>query len=202
MILSIAHSKGGCGKSSIALNIAPLIKNLIMIDLDTQNSITQINKIRKKQHKIKTATNQKEFFNLLDKYEEKNILIDCGGIDSDMNRLAVANSDIVLIPVKDNSFEILALNRFLSVIDKIKEKNKQLKVLIVINNVHYKIKDFSRLNQIVKNNKNVSLLKTIIRSRADFANYLEIGTTVIEKVPDSKAAKEIKKLYKEIKDFT
>jgi len=200
MIYSIAHSKGGCGKSLLSLNLAPLINDLILIDLDTQNSITEINKARKKKHKIKTATTEKEFFNILDKYEDNNIVIDCGGIDSDINRLAIANSDILIIPVKDNSFEILAFKRFLKVINKILEKNQELKIFVLLNNVHFSTKDFSRLEAIIEKqkNQNLQLLNTIIRTRADFANYLEIGTTVYEKDKKSKASKEIKSLYKEL----
>jgi len=200
MIYSIAHSKGGCGKSLLSLNLAPLIKDLILIDLDTQNSITEINKARNKKHKIKTATTEKEFFNILDKYEDNNIVIDCGGIDSDINRLAIANSDILIIPVKDNSFEILAFKRFLKVINKILEKNQELKIFVLLNNVHFSTKDFSRLEAIIEKqkNQNLQLLNTIIRTRADFANYLEIGTTVYEKDKKSKASKEIKSLYEEV----
>jgi len=200
MIVSIAHSKGGCGKSLLTLNLAPLVKDLVLIDLDTQNSITEINQARDKKHKIKSATTEKEFFNLLDKYEDKNIIIDCGGIDSDINRLAVVNSDILIVPVKDNSFEILAFKRYIKVINQLIEKNPSLKVLALINNVHPSSKDFDRLKDLVSKHSYITLAKTIIRQRADYANYLEAGTTVVEKSKDKKATKEIKSLYKEIKE--
>jgi len=200
MIVSIAHSKGGCGKSLLTLNLAPLVKDLVLIDLDTQNSITEINQARDKKHKIKSATTEKEFFNLLDKYEDKNIIIDCGGIDSDINRLAVVNSDILIVPVKDNSFEILAFKRYIKVINQLIEKNPSLKVLALINNVHPSSKDFDRLKDLISKNSHIKLANTIIRQRADYANYLEAGTTVVEKSKDKKATKEIKSLYKEIKE--
>ena len=73
MIISIAHSKGGCGKSLLTLNLAPLINNLVLIDLDTQNSITEINKARKVMHSINHALSENEFF--LPKYSPLSILI-------------------------------------------------------------------------------------------------------------------------------
>lgn len=200
MIVSIAHSKGGCGKSLLTLNLAPLVKDLVLIDLDTQNSITEINQARDKKHKVKSATTEKEFFNLLDKHEDKNIIIDCGGIDSDINRLAVVNSDVLIVPVKDNSFEILAFKRYIKVINKLIEKNPNLKVLALINNVHHSSNDFDRLKDLISKHSNIKLAKTIIRQRADYANYLEAGTTVVEKSKDKKATKEMKSLYKEIKE--
>jgi chromosome partitioning protein len=205
MIINIAHSKGGCGKSLLTLNLAPLFKDLVLIDLDTQNSITEINQVRAKKHKIKSATNENEFFDLIDKYEDKNIIIDCGGIDSDINRLVVVNSDILIVPVKDNSFEILAFKRYLKVLDKLVQKNPDLKVIALINNVHHSSNDFDRLKDLISKYDFVKLADTIIRQRADYANLLEEGTTVVEKSKNqksdkaTKATKEIKELYKEIK---
>ena len=200
MIVSVAHSKGGCGKSLLSLNLAPLVNNLILIDLDTQNSISQINQFRDKKFQIYQAKKQDELFSVLDNNEDKDIIIDCGGIDSDINRLAVVNSDIVIVPVKDNSFEILAFKRYIKVIEKLIEKNPNLKVLAVLNNVHAQSKDFERLKNLVAKYDFIKLAKSIIRTRADFANYLEAGTTVYEKDKTKKASNEIKKLYEEIKE--
>jgi len=201
MIISIAHSKGGCGKSLLTLNLAPLFKNLVLIDLDTQNSISQINQFREKKFKISQAKKQEELFNILDENEDKNIIIDCGGIDSDINRLAVVNSDILIVPVKDNSFEILAFKRYIKVIEKLVAKNPDLKVLALLNNVHAQSKDFERLKKLVDEFDFITLAKSIIRTRADYANYLEAGTTVFEKDKTKKSSKEIEKLYEEIKDL-
>lgn len=201
MIISIAHSKGGCGKSLLTLNLAPLIKDLVLIDLDTQKSITQINQVRDKKHQIRSATTEQDFFNIIDSNESKNILIDCGGIDSDLNRLAVVNSDILIVPVKDNSFEILAFMRYIRVLDKLTKKNQNLKVIALINNVHHSLNDFKRLKELISKTEYISLAKTIIRQRADYANFLEEGSTVVEKSQDTKAKQEIKSLYQEIKGF-
>ena len=201
MIISIAHSKGGCGKSLLTLNLAPLFRNLILIDLDTQNSISQINQFREKKFKISQAKKQEDLFNILDENEDKNIIIDCGGIDSDINRLAVVNSDILIVPVKDNSFEILAFKRYIKVLEKLIKKNPDLKVLALLNNVHAQSKDFERLKRLVDKYSFIKLVKTIIRTRADYANYLEAGTTVFEKNKTKKASIEIKNLYKEIKNL-
>jgi len=189
MIISIAHSKGGCGKSLLTLNLAPLFKNLVLIDLDTQNSISQINQFREKKFKISQAKKQEELFNILDENEDKNIIIDCGGIDSDINRLAVVNSDILIVPVKDNSFEILAFKRYINVIEKLVAKNPDLKVLALLNNVYAQSKDFERLKKLVDEFDFITLAKSIIRTRADYANYLEAGTTVFEKDKTKKSMK-------------
>ena len=200
--ISISHSKGGSSKSTLCLNFAPLIKNLVLIDLDNQQSSYEINQARNKKHKVVIPTNEKELFTILDKYEENsNLLIDCGGYDSDLNRLAILNSDILIVPVKDNSFEILAFKKYIKVIEKLVKKNPELKVLVVISNVHHSSNDFERLEKLISKYDFITLAKNIIRQRADFANLLDAGTTAVEKDKKSKAAKEITKLYKEIKDL-
>ena len=199
--IAIAHSKGGVGKSLLTLNLAPLFENVLIIDLDTQNSSTNINAARKERHMVKTATNKDQFFSLLDQYENTHdILIDCGGVDSDMNRLAISNSDIVITPLKDNSFEILAFIRFLEVIKNI-QRVSEVKAYALINNAHSQTKDFSRLEYMTRENDSITLLKTIIRSRADLSNLLEYGTTAVESKPTSKAAQEITNLYQEIRSL-
>ncbi len=69
-------------------------------------------------------------------------------------------------------------------------------------NVHHSSNDFTRLEELVSKHSFIKLAKTIIRQRADYANFLEAGTTVVEtsKEKDGKAAKEIQALYKEIKE--
>ena len=54
MIIAISHQKGGVGKSTIAFNLAVWLSKsykIEVIDLDVQNTITHINKIREKNNK-------------------------------------------------------------------------------------------------------------------------------------------------------
>jgi len=195
-IISISNAKGGTSKSTLCLNLGPLIKNLVIIDLDNQQSCYQINQVREKKHKVLIPTNEKELFTILDKYEDNsNILIDCGSYDTDFKRVAIVNSDILIIPLKDNSFEMLAFKKYVKVIEKL----YKLKIVVVISNVHCLSTDFNRLKKFISKYNFITLAKTIIRHRIDFAVLLDAGTTAIEKDRKSKAAKEIKKLYKEIK---
>ena len=149
-IISISNAKGGTSKSTLCLNLGPFIKNLVIIDLDNQQSCYQINKVREKKHKVLIPTNEKELFTILDKYEDNsNILIDCGSYDTDFKRVAIVNSDILIIPLKDNSFEMLAFKKYIKVIEKLYKKNSKLKIVVVISNVHCLSTDFNRLKILV-----------------------------------------------------
>ena len=107
-IITIAHQKGGVGKSTIALNLAVELSkkyNLKVIDLDYQKSITIFNETRKEK-KLKPLNiihieNQKELIDVL-KNSNELILIDSGGFDSDLNRIAIIGADLVITPVSNN----------------------------------------------------------------------------------------------------
>lgn len=200
--IAIAHSKGGVGKSLLTLNIAgAYTKNedpIIIIDLDAQHSSTMISNARAIPFKVFQTQDEAGLFAILDEYEDTHtILIDCIGADTDLNRLALINSDIVISPVKDNSFEVLAFKKFIALLDDLRDK-KDIKAFGVINNVHPRASDFDRLRDLVSDSK-VTLLDSIIRQRADYNNTLEAGTTVAEASNFSKAAKEIQTLVTEIK---
>ena len=114
MIVSISHQKGGVGKSTIAFNLAVELSKkykVEVIDLDVQNTITHTNKIRKENNlnelKILYISNEKEFKNYVEKDTKKKItIIDSGGFDSSLNRLAIFYSDIVIAPVSDRFNEM------------------------------------------------------------------------------------------------
>ncbi len=199
--ISIAHQKGGVGKSLLSLQLCGAIDGCVIFDLDNQNSCSFLSAARDKPFEVINIETEKELNNALDKYEgTKTIIIDCGGFDSTLNRTAIANSDIVLAPVKDNSFEMLALKRFVEIMHNIHVKS-DVKAYALINNVNALAKDFERLESFVSKNNDIGLLKTVIRQRADFPSSLDAGTTVTEVSKFSKASIEIYRLIDELKSI-
>ena len=205
-IITIAHQKGGVGKSTIALNLAVELNkkyNLKVIDLDYQKSITIFNETRKEK-KLKPLNiihieNQKELIDVL-KNSNELILIDSGGFDSDLNRIAIIGADLVITPVSNNLIEIYGLEAFKKILQELKEIEAEIKSHILLNNIDPKatkaLKDLKKYIQ--KNEEYFSLFDTVLRRRADFAKSFEKGKNVIEMDKKSKASKELKNLIKEI----
>ena len=205
-IITIAHQKGGVGKSTIALNLAVALSkkyNLKIIDLDYQKSITIFNETRKEK-KLKPLNiihieNQKELIDVL-KNSNELILIDSGGFDSDLNRIAIIGADLVITPVSNNLIEIYGLEAFKKILQELKEIEAEIKSHILLNNIDPKatkaLKDLKKYIQ--KNKEYFSLFDTVLRRRADFAKSFEKGKNVIEIDKKSKASKELKNLIKEI----
>lgn len=202
MIITIAHTKGGAGKSTLALHLTSIIKDSKLIDADIQQSSFKINGFLKKPMEVFSAKTKDELISFIEnKKEKETLLIDVGGHDSVINRLAIANADICLVPLKDSAFEFLeAVEFYRNSISAIKSVS-DVKFLAVLNNVHIRTKNFSRLERFISSAENFTLLAdSIVRNRAAYVNLLEEGKTVNDS-KYSPAFKEIKKLHEEIKKY-
>jgi len=205
-IITIVHQKGGVGKSTIALNLAIELNkkyDLKVIDLDYQKSMTIFNETRKEK-KLKPLNiihieNQKELINVL-KNNNELILIDSGGFDSDLNRIAIIGADLIITPVSNNLIEIYGLEAFKKILKELKEIEPEIKSYILLNNIYPKAtKAIEELKKYIKDNTEYfNLLDTVLRRRADFAKSFELGKSVIEINKESKASKELKSLIKNI----
>jgi len=205
-IITIAHQKGGVGKSTITINLAVELSKqfkVTIIDLDYQKSISIFNETRKNNNlstlNIKHINNQKELINIF-KTTKDIILIDSGGFDSDLNRIALAGADFIITPLSDNLIEIYGLEVFKNILKDLKNINNNIKANILLNNVNPQtkkaIKELKKYIQ--KNNEYFTLLNTIIRRRVAFPKSFEKGKSVIEIDKNSKASKEINQLIDEI----
>ena len=208
MIITIAHTKGGVGKSLIAFHLAVAL-DAAVVDLDFQRTIIINNEMRKNNGKEPIAVLQTKSLedlitlrdhnqNTKNTKKEKIFIIDVGGFDSDVNRIAIAIADLIIVPANDKTNDIIGLHQFKEIIEQIESSAKiELKPKLLINNVSATTKDFISLNTFIKQNPNFSLLKSTLRSRADYYKTLETGTGITE-LKNSKAKKEFKKLIIEI----
>jgi chromosome partitioning protein len=205
-IITIAHQKGGVGKSTIAINLATELSkkyNLKVIDLDYQKSITIYNETRKEKGlkflDVIQVDTQNELINFL-KQTDGLILIDSGGFDSDLNRTAIVSADLIITPLSNNLIEIYGLETFKNILQELKEIEPSIKSNVLLNNVNPQAKrSIQELQNYIKsNNEYFDLFNTILRRRVDFAKSFEEGKSVVEINSKSKASKELKSLIKEM----
>ena len=204
MIITVAHSKGGVGKSLLAWHLAIGLK-VPIVDLDFQKTLVYTNNLRKasgfKKLKLIQPETPKAFIKLMDNWDEdKNIIIDVGGFDSNLNRAAIYISDIIITPAADRVTEMAGLYKFHQIIEELSKKMQvNIKAEILLNDVTPTQKDFSIIEDLVENLDHFNLMDTIISHRADFYKTMEEGRGVTEIKGKSKAKKELKQLIKEIK---
>lgn len=209
MIIAISHQKGGVGKSTIAWNLALALQkkyDVELVDLDIQKTLTYTNEIRKNQTKykplkIKTFQNAEELKRYINSdSDEKLSIIDLGGFDSTMNRIAIITADLVITPVSDKSFELLGLKSFEGILSQLSELiDGDLKVKVLLNNINPQKSKLGKLKTFIEKSSHFELLDTILRTRVDYDRSAGAGKSVMEYKKDSKAASEIKTLVKEVK---
>jgi len=209
-IISIAHQKGGVGKSTIAFNLAVELSKkykVSVIDLDFQKSLTIFNEHRKenslKPLEIFSFDNQNDLINFLKQSRNDIVLIDLGGFDSDLNRTAILLADIVITPVSNSMIEIYGLENFKQILVDLKEIEPEIRSFVLLNNIDPRAsKAITELQEYIQNNSNYfKLFQTIIRRRSDFIKAFELGKSVVEMDSKSKASEEIKSLINNIEKY-
>lgn len=196
MIITISHTKGGVGKSTLAWNLAHslLEKNekVTIIDLDFQQTLFFINALSENP-KLEVLQPQ-DATELLEIFENHQgyLIVDVGGFDSDINRLAMSKADKILIPISESVTEIIGFKTFEDILGEIETKN----ISMILNNIHPLQKDFTAVESVIQNNNN-TLIKTIIRQRKTYKTVLADGKSVFES-NDEKAKEEIRGLRDEL----
>lgn len=203
MIITVAHSKGGVGKSLLAWHLAIGMK-IPIVDLDFQKTLVYTNNLRKINNYVPLEIIQPDspetFIQLMDEWpEDKNIIIDVGGFDSNLNRAALYISDLIITPAVDRVTEMAGLHKFHTIIDELSKKmDVDIKANVLLNDISPSAKDFSIIEDMVEGLEHFELMSSRIAHRADFYKTMEEGKGVSE-LKDGKAKKELKKLIKEIK---
>lgn len=206
----IASSKGGVGKSTIAINIAVCAANeglkVLIIDGDAQGSSMSWRQFREtddiKAISITKPTIHKDIlgfegFDL--------IIVDVGGRDNPAFRSGVIASQhgMILIPIAPSQFDITETENTYSVIKEV-ESMFEVKAYSVFNKVNtnpkvHTSKEGFEIVKEINEEYGIKSVNTILYSRIPFVDSVSHGKGVIEYKPKDKSSEEIKALYGEIK---
>jgi chromosome partitioning protein len=212
MVLSIIHQKGGVGKSTISWNLALMlsksykgVKKIVVVDLDSQKTITTLNNIRKTSTKripleiVELSTKEELISYIKNDSDEILTIIDTGGFDSEINRLAAILSDIVINPVSDEPLELMGLKRYQEILKDMNENIKEkIKPFIVFNKIKHNTKNLEHIKNYVRTEENYRIMDTIIRRKIEISDTPLQGISVVEFDPKSKAALNFKELETEV----
>lgn len=198
-IITVAHTKGGVGKSTLAWNLAHSLlgrgEKVTIIDLDFQQTLFFINAIAEmNEQKTIEILQPSSGSELLEIFANNHgyMICDIGGFDNDINRLALSRADKILVPVSASVTEVIGFKTFEAILEDINATS----INIVLNNIHPLQKDFTEIENAVKTN-GVKLLNTIVRSRKTYKDVLGLGKSVFT-YNDLKAAAEIEELRDEL----
>ena len=183
MIITVAHTKGGVGKSTLAWNLAHCLKRkgepVTIIDLDFQQTLYFINQIRVagglKRIDVFQPQTVSALIELFEKWQGY-LIVDVGGFDNDINRTAISWADKVLIPISNSVTEVLGFKTFEGILSEIDNPF----INVVLNNIHPLTRNFDVITEAIGSKQNVKMLDSIIRNRKVYKDSLGVGKSVFE----------------------
>jgi len=209
MILVIGNEKGGCSKSTLAVNLALLGifrgVDTLLVDADQQSSCNQFSIKRDEigiepriQVMMKQGRNlHRDLGDLKGRYQR--IIVDTGGRDSPELRSSLLIADRMLIPCRPSQMDLWATEKVFQVVETALDLNEKLEPLVCITQAH--------TNQLVSATRealhflrefpHIKLCETVIYERLAWQKSIPEGRSVAE-LKDGKASNELKLLYEEI----
>lgn len=212
MIVTVGNTKGGVGKTTIAVNLAIARalsgREVWLIDGDRQGTAQTAISIRAEAgHTPGIAcasypdgpTLRVQVQQQASKFDD--VIIDAGGRDSTALRAALVLSDVLLIPFQPRSYDVWALIDIAALVDEARSVRDGLRCYAVLNcaDPGEHSTDNAEAAAAVGEVPQFVYLPTPLRRRKAFANAAGAGLSVLELKPqDAKASDEIKALVESL----
>lgn len=208
MIVTIGNTKGGVGKTTLAVHLAIARtlegRDVLLVDGDRQGTAQMAIQIRAESGLnpgitcsvypdgpvLRTQV-------LLQKDKFDDIIIDAGGRDSTALRAALTLSDVLLIPYRPRSFDVWALNDICALINDARSVRDGLRAVAVLNcaDTHPSSKDNEEAAAAVADYSQIEYFNKPLHNRKAFADSAGAGKCIFESKPyDHKAIEELKSL--------
>ncbi len=222
-VIAVANQKGGCGKTTISMNLAACFGKagykVLLVDADPQASAMQWRNNREDSalpfhiQPYPFPTIHKELPTQFEQAGYDVVLIDCppgagAGTDrkADITKSALLAAHAVLMPVRPTPLDYQASAIILPLLQDVAfmRSGAPLKVLLVING---KVASNTRLGAeaqaaarsiFAAEGMPIHVLAAEVCTRQTFAEAPAVGMGVVDYAPDSKASLEIQQLAKEI----
>jgi chromosome partitioning protein len=201
-VISILNQKGGCGKTTIAVNLSKGIAvrrhKVMLIDADPQGSILNWKGVSGEHSFQITHYTRDDIHKVIPDIKGYDYIV----IDSPPGVLGVTksilvSSDEVILPVGPSPLDLWSVNETISLIKEAQGVHQKLRGRILISK---KIPN-TRIGKEIRDaleGYGLKVMKAEISQRVSYVEAMIAGQSVLDYKPDSEAAKEIMDLTKEI----
>jgi chromosome partitioning protein len=213
MILTVGHTKGGVGKSTLAIAIAAgralAGRRVWVVDGDRQGTATAALTMRAEakvwpQIAVSAypdgATLRTQVQMQRGHFDD--VVIDAGGRDSTALRAALVLSDVLLVPFQPRSFDVWALDDVAALVAEARSVRDGLRALAVLNQADPSGNDNAEAAEAVRTLPAFEYLDAPITRRKAVAAATAMGLCVSESTPlDTLAEAELKALLKNLSNI-
>lgn len=205
-ILTIAHTKGGVGKSTILVQVVIFLLsrgfNVRVADCDPNKVTTFISKRRLKNQKLKSfdstvITSVAALEGFCASGFDGITVVDTAGVDCALTRRAIELSSLTVTPIAPSTTEFIGFATYKNVVKQLNINPNQIKMIINQSHPRCNIyKDYSLFKKQL--DCPFDFLKTNVIRVSDFDNSLSSGLGVVEVDSKSKASNRIQSVVNEL----
>ncbi len=203
MIIAFVQTKGGVGKTTLAVNLAVQRvlragRDVLLVDADEQGTASDFAAIRAERlgHtgfaivQLTGAAVRNQVLGLAKKFDD--VIIDAGGRDTAGLRAALTVADLAVVPFQPRSFDVWTLGKVAALIGEARVTNPSLQAVAVINCADAQGPDNQAAAQVLAENPEIAFLDRPLGRRKAFPNCNAIGLSVLEApTKDAKAIQEL-----------
>jgi len=208
MIILIGSQKGGCGKSTTAINICSELAvnghDIVLVDADRQCTSANWAMDRAENESLATVHCVQKYENIretlldLDKRYEF-VIVDAAGRDSRELRTGMTAANILIVPFRPSQPDLDTLPKMQEIITQAKDLNPKLTVvgLLTMTPTNPIVNEDKEAREYLQDYPEINLLNSIICDRKAYRDAMSDGLGVVE-MGNPKAKAEIQTLVKEI----
>lgn len=196
MITMVGNLKGGTGKSTVAFNLALWLanadRNVVLCDLDPQNTLRDAVDVRVEEGHTPTVS----VYGSIPKKTDGELIIDVGLSKMDSVRKALSQADRVIIPVTPSQADVWATQQFLVIIEESTKGRKSPQIFAFLNraDTHPGSNENSETQEVLRELPGLKVLDHKLSQRMAFRRSFSEGLGVFELEPRGKAAAELNNL--------
>jgi chromosome partitioning protein len=205
-IVGVANSKGGTGKSTIAIHLACCALetgvNVSLVDTDAQGSVKDWANVRPDSMETPNVVCNNDPYSIhvtIERLEDELIVVDSPAGLSEMTGEVLGLSDLVLVPIMPSVLDLWGVGEFERVLEEQAQKGLEV-VLVTSKYDHASTLSEELAEYLSEEYPEYSHLEYGICDRVAYKRQMGQGQTVLEG-NDARAKNEVRRLYHDINDL-